>query len=101
MEVFIESKLPASKLCDSFVRYPQLVKNVRVADKDAVIADPDVQDALKYVQEQLGDNGRVLLRKSGTEPVIRVMVEAMGENLCQALTEKVVDVIVKIGLSVN
>ncbi len=99
MEVFIESKLPVSKLTDGFVLYPQLVKNVRVADKDAVVNDPDVKKAVAFVAEQLGDNGRVLLRKSGTEPVIRVMVEAMGENLCHALTEKIVDVIVDKGLA--
>ena len=101
MEVFIESKLPASKLCEGFTRYPQLVKNVRVEDKDAVVNDPDVQNALAFAKEQLGDNGRILLRKSGTEPVVRVMVEAMGENLCEALAKKVVDVIETKGLAVR
>lgn len=97
MEVFIESKLPSSKLCEEFTRFPQIVKNVKVKDKDAVINDSDVKGALEYVKEQLGDDGRILLRKSGTEPVIRVMVEAMGENLCNSLADKVVGVIVKKG----
>ena len=72
-----------------------------VTDKNAVVADKDVQDAVKYVEEQLAGNGRILLRKSGTEPLIRVMVEAMGENMCQALADKVVDAINKKGYSVN
>ena len=101
MEVFIESKLPASKLCEGFTRYPQLVKNVRVEDKDAVVNDPDVQNAVTFAREQLGENGRILLRKSGTEPVIRVLVEAMGENLCEALVKKVVDVIENKGLALH
>ena len=74
---------------------------MRVEDKDAVVNDPDVQNALAFAKEQLGDNGRILLRKSGTEPVVRVMVEAMGENLCEALAKKVVDVIETKGLAVR
>ncbi len=93
MEVFIESKLPSSKLCDGFQRYPQVVKNVRVSDKDAVMADEDVKSALDNARDVLGDNGRILLRKSGTEPVIRVMVEAVGETLCESLAQKVTDII--------
>jgi phosphoglucosamine mutase len=93
MEVFIESKLPVSKLCDGFVMYPQLVKNVKVADKDIVMCDEDVLAAVKEVEEQLGGEGRVLLRRSGTEPVVRVMVEAKGETLCNVLSEKVVKAI--------
>ncbi|MBQ8588488.1 MAG: phosphoglucosamine mutase [Clostridia bacterium] len=97
MEVFIESKLPASKLCEGFTRFPQVVKNVRVKNKDDAINDVDVKNAVKYVEDKLGNDGRILLRKSGTEPVIRVMVEAMGENLCNSLADKVVSVIVEKG----
>ncbi len=93
MEVYIESKLPSSKLCDGFVRFPQIVKNVKVADKDAVINDEDVKNAVRYAEESLGGEGRILLRRSGTEPVVRVMVEAMGETLCNTLADKVADVI--------
>lgn len=100
MEVFIESKLPASKLCEGFVTYPQLVKNVKVADKDAVMKDEDVLQAVKAVEKQLGKDGRVILRRSGTEPVVRVMVEAMGENLCTALADRIVSVIVEKGYSI-
>ena len=93
MEVFIESKLTSNKLCEGFIRFPQVVKNVRVKDKSAVAADEDVLAAVKSAEESLGGDGRILLRKSGTEPVIRVMVEAMGENLCNTLAEKVAGVI--------
>ena len=93
MEVLIESKLPASKLCEGFERFPQLLKNVRVESKPAVIADEDVMEAVKKAQESLGDDGRVLLRQSGTEPVIRVMVEAKGEEICRKHVNDIVKVI--------
>ena len=101
MEVFIESKLPASKLCDGFVRFPQLTKNVRVEDKDAVMNAPDVKAAVEYVENKLGDDGRILFRKSGTEPLIRVMVEAKGEELCHAFADKVVNKIIEKGYAIN
>lgn len=101
MEVFIESKLPASKLCDGFVSFPQLTKNVRVEDKDAVMNDPDVKAAVEYVENKLGDDGRILFRKSGTEPLIRVMVEAKGEELCHAFADKVVNKIIEKGYAKN
>ena len=93
MEVFIESKLPSDKLCEGFTRFPQVVKNVRVKDKGQVIPDESVNEAVKSAEASLGGDGRILLRKSGTEPVIRVMVEAMGETLCNTLAEKIADVI--------
>ncbi len=93
MEVLIESKLPASKLCEGFVRYPQLTRNVRVKDKGAVLSDPDVQESVRLAEKTLGGDGRILLRKSGTEPVVRVMVEALGGELCASLADRVADVI--------
>ncbi len=101
MEVFIESKLPASKMCDGFVRYPQITKNVRVEDKNAVINDMEVKNMVVTIEEHLGNDGRILLRKSGTEPVIRVMVEAGGENICETLVDKVIKVIYDRGLAVT
>ncbi len=92
MEVFIESKMPISKLCEGFERFPQLLVNVRVSDKDAPLNDADVKKAVAEVEEQLGDNGRILFRKSGTEPLIRVMVEAKGETICKAMADRVVGV---------
>ena len=73
------------------------MKNVRVADKPAARQDADVADAVKKVEEALGDNGRILLRESGTEPVIRVMVEADTKELCEKYVDEVVDVLYKKG----
>ena len=101
MEAFIESKLPISKLVEDFRIYPQVTKNVRVADKDAVLSDPDVLAAKKAVEDSLGTNGRILLRKSGTEPLIRVMVEAPETEDCEKLSGSVVDVIAKKGFAVE
>lgn len=101
MEAFIESKLPISKLVEDFRIYPQVTKNVRVADKDAVLSDPDVLAAKKAVEDSLGTNGRILLRKSGTEPLIRVMVEAPETEDCETFSGSVVDVIAKKGFAVE
>ncbi len=100
MEVYCETKLPLSKLTEGFIHFPQVTINVRVQDKEAVLNDPDVKTEFNYVQDKLGKDGRILLRKSGTEPVIRVMVEAMGENLCTSLAERVVNVIKEKGYEV-
>ncbi len=100
MEVYMEKKLPISKLLEDFKLYPQITKNVRVADKNAVLSDPDVLSAKEAVEQTLGDDGRILLRKSGTEPVVRVMVEAPDKDECVKLADSVVDVIVKKGYNV-
>lgn len=73
------------------------LENVRVKDKAAVQADPDVQKAVEEVTEKLGDTGRILVRESGTEPVIRVMVEAESEEICRRYVEAVISVIRKKG----
>lgn len=101
MEVLIESKLPASKMCEGFTRFPQLTVNVRVADKDAVMNDESVLQSLKAAEEALGSNGRVLLRKSGTEPVIRVMAEAQTEEFAKEIVEQIVGVIKSRGYEVK
>ena len=90
MEVMCETKLPLSKLAEDMRMYPQVLKNVVVDDKDATLQDPAVQAAVKKAEEELGDEGRVLLRKSGTEPLLRVMSEATRPELCE---EKVLDII--------
>lgn len=100
MEVFIESKLPVSKLIDGFKIYPQLTENIKVADKDAVLSDADVQKAKEEVESRLAGNGRILLRKSGTEPVIRVMAEAEDEETCKEAVRSVADVIIGKGYKV-
>ena len=93
MQVMLDKKLPLSKLTEDITIYPQLLKNVRVADKDAPLNDPDVQAAVRAVEERLSGNGRVLLRKSGTEPVIRVMAEAETDALCLQCVDEIIDVL--------
>ncbi len=93
MEVMMAKKKKLSELCKGLTVYPQVLKNVRVKDKPTAQNDPVVQAAVKKVADQLGDTGRILVRESGTEPVIRVMVEAPSKQQCQALVDSVVDVI--------
>mgnify|MGYP005788429431 FL=1 len=97
MEVMLASKMPLSKLCAPLTIYPQVLRNVRVADKAAAQADPDVQAAVNQVADALGGTGRILVRESGTEPVVRVMVEAPSRELCQQYVDDVVAVIEKKG----
>ena len=97
MEVMMAKKKTMSQLCEGLTIYPQVLKNVRVKDKPAAQNDPDVQTAVAAVAAQLGDTGRILVRESGTEPVIRVMVEAPSQEICQSLVDQVVDTIVKKG----
>lgn len=73
--------------------YPQVLKNVRVKSKPDAQNDPDVQAAVKKVADLLGDDGRILVRESGTEPVIRVMVEAGSDEVCEKYVDEVIDVI--------
>ena len=82
MEAMLDSKQTLSRLCAPMKTYPQVLKNVRVSDKQAVRENENVQAAVKKAADMLGDSGRVLLRESGTEPLIRVMAEAM--ELCDA-----------------
>lgn len=93
MEVMIENKTTMSELTRGLNIYPQLLVNVRVSSKKAVMEDADVLAAAKAVEDELGDNGRILLRESGTEPLIRVMVEAETDDLCRKCVDSVVGVI--------
>lgn len=93
MERIVDSKLPLSKLAEPVVMYPQVTVNIRVTDKDAILHHPDVLAARDAVAERLGDDGRILLRKSGTEPVVRVMVEAPDKLICKSYANEVADVI--------
>ena len=97
MEVMKAKKKTMSQLCEELTIYPQVLQNVRVKDKPAAQSDPDVQAAVNAVAEKLGDSGRILVRESGTEPVIRVMVEAPTHETCQAYVDEVVSVIVNKG----
>ena len=93
MEVMLARKKPLSELAAPLKIYPQVLENVRVADKAAAQADPDVQAKVAEVAEKLGDTGRILVRESGTEPVLRVMVEAPEQETCQKYVDEVVEVI--------
>lgn len=90
MEVMIARKQKLSELCDGLTIYPQVLENVRVADKAVALANPDVQAAIERVAAELGDTGRILVREFGTEPVIRVMVEAENEDICRKYVDMVV-----------
>ena len=97
MEVMMAKKKPLSELCRDLTIYPQVLKNVKVLDKPAAQNDPEVQKAVQAVADKLGDTGRILVRESGTEPVIRVMVEAATKEECQECVDSVVDVICRQG----
>ena len=97
MEVMIAKGKPMSVLAEPVRFYPQVLKNVRVKSKPDAQNDPDVQAAVAAVAEELGDSGRILVRESGTEPVIRVMVEADTDEICERLVDQVIDVIGKKG----
>ena len=97
MGVMIEKKRDLSGLADEMPVYPQMLKNIRVTDKRKAQADEQVQAAVNAVKEELGDNGRILVRESGTEPLVRVMVEAGTTELCDKLTDQVIEVIKKRG----
>ena len=93
MEVMLAKEKPMSELAAPVVFYPQVLKNVRVKSKPDAQNDPDVQAAVKAVSDALGDTGRILVRESGTEPVIRVMVEAETDEICEKYVDSVIDVI--------
>ncbi len=93
MEVMMATGKKLSELAAPVVFYPQVLKNVRVHSKPDAQNDPDVQAAVAKVAEELGDNGRILVRESGTEPVIRVMVEADTDEICVKYVDQVIDVI--------
>ena len=97
MEAMIAKKKTMSQLCEGLTIYPQVLKNVKVADKAAAQADADVQAAVAEVAAKLGDTGRILVRESGTEPKIRVMVEAESMETCQEYVDFVVDTIKRKG----
>lgn len=91
MEVLLEKKTTLGTLASEVKIYPQLLKNLKVTDKDLVLNHPDVKAAEKAVEEALGDDGRILVRASGTEPLLRVMVEAETQELCEKHVAAVID----------
>ena len=101
MEVMTAKKVSLSELTKGFVKYPQLLVNVKVTSKKEVNEDPDVQAEVKKVAEALGNTGRILVRESGTEPLIRVMVEATTDEECEKYVYQVVDLIKAKGYEVK
>ena len=95
MEVILTKKMPLSDLIREVTIFPQLLENVRVTDKNAAMEDPEVLAEAKKVEKALGDDGRILLRQSGTEPLVRVMVEAETDVLCAKYVKQVADVVKK------
>ena len=88
----LEKKETLGKLASEVEIFPQVLKNVRVHDKQQAQDDPAVQDEVAKVTETLGSDGRILLRQSGTEPVVRVMVEAPTTEQCEKLVDQVIEV---------
>lgn len=100
MEVIMAKKQPLSKLAESLVIYPQVLENVKVKDKAAAQTDEDVRKAVDDAAKALGDSGRILVRESGTEPLVRVMVEAETNEMCQKYVDSVVKVILDKGYGI-
>ena len=98
MQVILDKKTTLSELTKDVKVYPQVLKNVRVKDKDAVLNHSDVSEIVAQVTEELSGNGRVLLRKSGTEPLLRVMVEASDYTVCEEKVNSIIDVINRISV---
>lgn len=93
MEVMMAKKKKMSELAEPLKIYPQVLENIRVTDKKAAQQDGDVQAAVKAVAQELGEGGRILVRESGTEPLVRVMVEAADEDICRRYVDSVINVI--------
>ena len=100
-EEMLDRKAALSSLVAPVKLYPQKTKNVRVQSKDAVMADEDIKAKVDECMKKIGDAGRVLLRRSGTEPVIRIMAECETEELCDAYIGKIYSVLKKKGYEIG
>ena len=98
MEAMLDNKQTLSRLCREVVKYPQVLKNVRVTDKRAIRENAHVQQVVAAVGARLGDTGRVLLRESGTEPLIRVMAEAQDERTAERCVDDMIEAMKSEGL---
>ena len=101
MEVMMAKKKPLSALAEGFTVYPQVLRNIRVKDKPAARSDEDVVNAIKSAEKELSDSGRILVRESGTEPVIRIMAEADSIEKCRRCVDSVANVIIAKGHEVK
>nr|WP_330366926.1 hypothetical protein [Enterocloster clostridioformis] len=93
----MEKRQPLSKLAEPVHIYPQVLENIRVKDKRTVREDADVQIAIRQVEKELGKEGRILVRESGTEPVMRVMVEAAEPRRCREYVNQIIQTIIAKG----
>lgn len=100
MEAMIEEKTDIASLRRDLKIYPQKLVNVKVKDKEETLGNKEVQEKIKEVEDKLQDSGRVLVRKSGTEPLIRVMVEAETDEIAESSVNEIVDKITDLGLSI-
>ena len=100
MDVIISKKSSLSEIAKELEFYPQILKNVKVNDKTKCIEDTDVVNVAKSVKKELGEDGRLLLRASGTEMVVRIMVEAKNIEICNKMVNRMEDIIIKKGFAV-
>ena len=89
MEIMMDTGKPLSKLHENFNFHPQITRSIRVSDKEKAANDPEVQELVSQIADSLKDTGRILVRASGTEPVVRVMVEAPREALCEEYISRI------------
>lgn len=97
MQVMLEKKMTLSELAAPVTIYPQVLKNIRVKGKPAAKSDPEVQAEISRIERELGETGRILVRESGTEPVLRVMVEAPQKDICETYVDQVIGKLVERG----
>ena len=93
VQVMLDRKKTLSELAEPVKIYPQVLKNIKVKDKEAAQNDPEVKAAVAQAEAQLGDTGRILLRESGTEPLIRVMAEAESQEICEKIVDQIIELI--------
>lgn len=93
LNVIKETGKPLSELASEMKVFPQVLKNVKVANKEEAMTNSRIQEEIEAVEKELGNEGRVLVRPSGTEPLIRVMVEAPTEEACENYTDRIVKVV--------
>lgn len=93
VQVMLDRKKTLSELAEPVKIYPQVLKNIKVKDKEAALNDPEVKAAVAQSEAQLGDTGRILLRESGTEPLIRVMAEAESQEICEKIVDQIIELI--------
>jgi phosphoglucosamine mutase len=101
LEEVCDSKSTLAKLSEPVILYPQYIKNIRVKDKNETVTDAEVLASVDRVNEIINGNGRVLLRQSGTEPLIRIMIEAETEEKCQEYAGMIAQTIIERGFAVE